>query len=244
MRDLLQADAARADVLQRAMASYFFRFQPGPTNLYVNLAGCIRNGGWDGALVTLNYERLLELALLSAAIEVHAPGVANRRSGGMEVCLPHGCCHLFGQVKVGGNINIGGGIVFDSSEIHAVDDPAQHAQRIQSDRLPPVMSYIVPDKQNRTGVSFIKGQRKRFEALASSASSIVVIGLSIRPRDVHIWAPLARTPARIIYCGGPRGAKEYRSWSKESRAGRQDVVLEGYFRDEFDTICREVGLSS
>ena len=238
---LLQADAPGADVLQRAMASYFFQFRPRPRSLYANLAGRIRNGGWDGALVTLNYERLLELAVRSAGtnLVVNPPQIA---SGEVELCLPHGCCHLFGQMQVVGNISIGGGIAFDSPGIRAVDDPGGYGQRIQSDRLPPVMSYIEPDKRNRTGVSFIKGQRKRFEALTSSASLIAIIGVSVRPRDAHIWDPLAQTPAKMIYCGGRCGAKEYTNWSKECRADRGDIVLQGCFQDEFETICREVGL--
>lgn len=242
MRDLLQHDANRADVLQRAMASYFFHFQPHPTNLYVNLADRIRKARWDGVLATLNYERLLELSVRTVGLNVVVGGP---KPDFVELCLPHGCCHLFTQVRVVGNIKSGVDILYDSPGIRAIEDPVEHARELRENNVPPVMSYIEPDKRNKSGVSFIKSQRTCFGALATSASLIAIIGLSAsaRPRDAHIWEPLARTPARIIYCGGPCGAKEYTSWASESRAGRQDLVLEGYFREEFDAICRQVGLS-
>ena len=44
--------------LQRAMASFFFDFYPGTSNIYRQLARKIAATSWDGAVVTLNYERL------------------------------------------------------------------------------------------------------------------------------------------------------------------------------------------
>lgn len=51
--------------LQRSMAAYFFNFVPRYNNLYVKMASLIKKSDWNlkGALVTLNYERLLPIAL-------------------------------------------------------------------------------------------------------------------------------------------------------------------------------------
>ncbi len=81
-----------------------------------------------------------------------------------------------------------------------------------------------------------------WKELAQAATTIAVVGVWPRPHDAHIWEPLASTPARIIYCGGPCGAQEYKDWAKRYRSGRKDTVLQGYFLAEFDTICKAVGL--
>ena len=81
-------------VLQRAMAAYFFNFLPHQNNLYIKLSQKIKNTNWDGVLVTLNYERLLELSLINQGLR---PIVNRTRvsSEEIEICFPHGCCHLF-----------------------------------------------------------------------------------------------------------------------------------------------------
>ena len=98
MRAFADARPTDVDVLQRAMAAYFFQFHPGCSSLYIRLAQRIRPCNWNGALTSLNYERLLELAVREAGLNVvvrQAPG----SGGGVELCLPHGCCHLFCQIR-------------------------------------------------------------------------------------------------------------------------------------------------
>jgi len=86
------------DRLQRAMATYFFKFQPRDSSLYLRLAERIRACEWNGALASINYERLLELALRSCEI---LPRIKAVRDGNhnIELVLPHGCCHLFGKIR-------------------------------------------------------------------------------------------------------------------------------------------------
>ena len=86
------------DQLHCDMGAYFHRFEPRPSSLYVRLAERIRASNWEGALPTLNYERLLELALRRAGLESRIQGV---RSGASEVelVLPHGCCNLFCMIR-------------------------------------------------------------------------------------------------------------------------------------------------
>jgi len=86
------------DQLHCAMGGFFFRFRPSPTNLYRRLAERIRACNWEGTLASLNYERLLELSLSNAGVAPVLSGTANSR-GGMELCLPHGCCNLFCNIR-------------------------------------------------------------------------------------------------------------------------------------------------
>ena len=86
------------DRLQRAMAGYFFTFQPRPSSLYVRLAERIRASNWNGTLASLNYERLLDLALRRSGLECRMQAVREGNTD-IELVLPHGCCHLFGKIR-------------------------------------------------------------------------------------------------------------------------------------------------
>lgn len=229
--------------LQRAMAAYFFQFTPGPANLYLKLANKIKHSGWTGAVCTLNYERLFELSLLQVGIK---PFVGQPPAGqsGFELCLPHGCCHIFCESAKGMSsaVSFDAHAVKTNGDLKVIGNPGDHRARIEQDAFPPVMSYFEPQKRTTAGHSFIEGQRNRWRDIASKATTLVIIGVRVRPHDDHIWNPIASSPARVVYCGGPSGAPEYKKWAESHRNGRGDFVLKGYFRNEFDRICSEVGL--
>ena len=77
------------------MALYFFNFHPNQiSNLYVKLAKRIAEKNWNGAFATLNYELMLERSLLYAGLKINIidePAASDQ----LELCYPHGCCHLF-----------------------------------------------------------------------------------------------------------------------------------------------------
>jgi hypothetical protein len=226
--------------LQRAMAAYFFQFQPRRTNLYFELAQRAARAKWRGAFGTLNYERLLEMSLLAAGLK---PTVGDNTAQ-IEICLPHGCCHVFceGVRATASGVSFTGFGVQTDGPVKVIGDAGEHRARILQDAFPPVMSYFEPAKRTTSGHSFIEGQRTRWSELAARASTIVIVGVRVRPHDSHLWDDLARTKARIVYCGGPSGASEYSSWASSARKGEKDRILSGYFKSDFGEICREAGL--
>jgi len=228
--------------LQRAMAAFFFRYQPAASNRYVQLVRRMKAAHWSGAVCTLNYERLLEL---SVGLNGMQPVVGQPSDPGrsLELCMPHGCCHLFcDSVRASaGAVSFDAFAISTDGPVKAVVDPAEHRQRILQEAFPPVMSYFEPQKRVTSGRSFLEGQRARWKELALVAESIAVVGVKVRPHDGHIWAPLGEAQARIIYCGGPRAAEDFRTWAMTQKRS-QDVILEGYFGGEFDRISSEIGL--
>lgn len=230
--------------LQRAMAAYFFEYRVLPSNLYIALATRIgRLNNWSGATCTLNYERLLEQALIAAG---QRPFVGNAppESRSIEICLPHGCCHIFCDAVQGsaGRISFHGFGIQTDGAVSVIGDPREHRARILQDAFPPVMSYFEPNKRTTVGHSFIERQRSRWRMLAQQASTLIIVGVRVHPQDVHIWDPISTTEARVVYCGGPHGALEYCDWAANLRQRSDDRVLSGYFRDEFETICAEAGV--
>jgi hypothetical protein len=240
MRSLPPHDMAP---LQRKMASFFYTFSPSRNNLYVNLSKRIRDNKWRGALCTLNYDRLLEQSLLHAGIQ---PFVGDRPAHPhiVELCLPHGCCHIFCD-SVSASA---GGVTFDAlnvkldGPVSVVADAKAHLHRLQTDAFPPVMSYFEPDKRTTAGVSFIAGQRARWDSLARNASKIIIVGVRIREHDKHIWEPITASAATVIYCGGPDDINDFNNSSIAQRGASNAVRLDTFFRGAFETLCSEAGL--
>ncbi len=229
-------------VLQRAMAVYFFNFQPLKSNLYFKLAQRIKSRGWSGAIATLNYERLLESSLIGADLHpvIGSPSNHDR----IELCLPHGSCHLFCDgPKASPSVSFSGiGVVFDSPRIKVISDPTDHQREIESNAIPPVMSYFHPGKVTSAGRNFIEAQRVRFSELISSSDRIVIVGVRQRLHDRHIWEPLKNTNSQILYCSGSGAAAEYKGWSSVHRSGQRDIVLSGHFKENFEDIISFVGI--
>jgi len=228
--------------LQRAMAAYFFDFVPQSANLYFEIAKRI-SPNWAGAFCTLNYERLLELSLIGAGIQPFI-GSAPSDKRSIELCLPHGCCHLFCDSVQGmsGHVMFQGFQVQTNGPVNVVSDAQKHRSRVLQDAFPPVMSFFEPSKRTTSGNSFVEGQRARWQALAVSANTLIVVGVRVRQHDGHIWGPIAASGARVVYCAGVDAGTEYEAWARTARSGRRDRVLRGYFREEFHNICAEAGI--
>lgn len=243
MKDLSLNNSHDMPPLQRAMAAFLFNFIPKNSNLYIKLAEKIKNQTWEGAIATLNYERLLELSLSFSRIRPVVGRKAEANSE-IEVCLPHGCCHLFCQSVRGAAqaVSLSGTAVRTNGPIEVIADPGQFQERINNDAFPPVMSYFEPSKETTSGASFIKNQRERFVELVSGISTVAIVGLRVRAHDEHIWKTLAQTSAKIVYCSGKSSGEEFKSWANENRPNKTDIVLPYYFSEGFEELCSRVGL--
>ncbi len=233
--------------LQKAMAEYFFQFEPQVTNLYIKLATMISNSEWTGRIATLNYDRLLALSLISQGIQPFCyPGNPSTQAS-IELCLPHGCSYMFSPLirtnnSAGTLAFLGLQVRFASGQPETILDPSMFRHRIKSDDIPPVMSYFEPLKRTTTGGDFIRTQRQRFSEIIEGAEKVAVVGIQVRQRDEHIWEPLKQTNAEILYCSGKDSGEEYKKWSSLARPAKKNKVLGGYFREEFDEILSFIGL--
>ncbi len=243
MKKLSRKNPRSMAPLRRSMAEFFFRFAPGPDSLYRKLARRIQQSGWDGVLATFNYERLLELSLIFEGLQpvAGAPQTTNH----IEVCLPHGCCHLFRKSVRDSTsvISSNGRAIRIEGPVRPVFEPNEFRARICNGAFPPVMSYFDRKKRSTSGASFIAAQHSRFEEAVLSCSRIAIIGLKVRPRDRHIWGPLARTSGRLIYCSRETAAKRFKNWAKKWRSGG-DKVFDGDFDGHFDDICNELDIGT
>jgi hypothetical protein len=198
MMELSQENPQSTVPLHRSMAKFFFRFAPGPENLYRIFARRIRQSGWSGVLTSFNYERLLELSLVFERLKpvIGRPKAPDQ----IEVCLPHGCCHLFCESAP----DSGPAIPFDKTAIRnngsvkSVSKPDEFIKHISNNAFVSVIDYFEQVKISPSGANFLTAQRNRFKEAVLNCSRIAIIGLNVRPRDKHIWVPLAQTSARLI----------------------------------------------
>lgn len=243
MREVGEKNPHALPPLQRSIASFFFGFVPGQDNLYRDLARRIKRSAWPGVLISLNYERLLELSLATEGVR---PFIGSPPDSGssVELCLPHGCCHIFCESVRGTarGISFSGSNIATRGPVKVVAEPTEHAKRIREDAFPPVMSYFDPAKLTTSGVNFIEEQRARYDAIVRGARMVAIVGVKVRPHDKHLWEALAATNGDIVYCSGESAGRGFARWASDNREGKVSEVLYGYFDESFDDLCVRLGL--
>lgn len=243
MKELFESYPLKTPVLQRAMAGYFFGFRPLTSCLYVKLANRIKNSNWNGSIATLNYERLLELSLRHVDLKPVCGEPTNMLLKKIEVCFPHGCCHIFcDSVKGVANGNsFSAPHVQTNGEIIVISDPNQFYTRIRDELFPPVMCYYDSKKQITSGANFINDQNQRLKELIHKASKIAIVGIRVRAHDEHIWEPLAKTDAQLIYCSG-KDTAEFDLWKNKNRKAQTDIIINKFFKESFAELCDHLSL--
>ena len=158
--------------------------------------------------------------------------------------MPHGCCNIFcdGATTDFLGAEFPGTGVTTTGLIYSINDETEFNYKIDHDSFPPVMSYFEPDKRVTSGLNFIDEQKQKWNDLCKTAKEIYLIGIKQRANDSHIWGPIAKTQAKIIYCSGKKSNQEFITWTKSIGRSSGDIVLDGYFQDEFEKICGLIGI--
>jgi hypothetical protein len=241
---------------------YFSRFSPQPSNMYWKLACIIaqrlKDHSWSGAIVTLNYDRLLEESLMRNRVFTVVKGVTFYDDNIpqlnddqlFEVCYPHGACQFFlGQnwFKGDGDFIIFGpearaeqkaGVnhILKKQNIPVACDQMQIPMicRYQSSKRPSVKNYFIDVQQGRT------------EELFEAAESITIVGVYCSYKtDHHIWDALSRAKAKIYYLEPSIESQDlFRQWAKIGKKVEGDhfVITNKRFKDGFEYIRDVNGL--
>jgi hypothetical protein len=187
----------------------------------------------------LNYERLLELSLCQAGIQ-HVYEQVSLIGGQIELCLPHGCCHLFCD-GVSGNssaVSFSGIAVQTNGPVTPMPGTEEFFTKIKTEVFPPVMCYFNPEKSVTSGQNFIDAHKERLKQLIYEAEKIAIIGVAVRTQDQHIWEPLRQSSAQLLYCSGKSGSESFNKWHLEKRRNADAINIPEYFEKAFDDICK------
>lgn len=217
--------------LLRDMATYLVDFEPGPKNLYHTLIDMVRSSSRRTTIATTNYEMLIETAAVAAGC-------------GFTYRYPHVTPEAIALLKVHGSCNF----LPDTGFITLRNVTMEHcgsnldtqvriagsAQEIRDfcrteDSLAPAIAVYAPGKAVPYSPTFVGKQQEMWGAAVKDASVVYVIGLKVNNADEHIWAPLARTKARVEYVGLKCDSDRFGEWSAEFRGKRPSHVLEHDF---------------
>ena len=187
----------------------------------------------------------MEISLSVAGVQPCVGSVPASNNKNIELCLPHGCCHFFCESVFGSarGVSFSGMNVSTNGPIKVISNPQEFQQRIQNDAFPPAMSYFEPQKRTTSGNNFILAQRNRFAELVKSAEKIILVGIRVREHDGHVWEPLKKTKAQLIYISGAPARQEFESWGSVARPNNADIAMDGYFADSFNMILDQVELN-
>ena len=92
------------------------------------------------------------------------------------------------------------------------------------------MASYDTEKTELFSTQFLKAEQKAFqEHLAKCTEDDVVIILGCRApqendHDEHIWNPIRRTRANLVYCSGRNQADAFNSWRRSQRPNMNDVA--------------------
>lgn len=207
--------------LQWDMAEYFFsQFSATKSSVYAALIQTLACNIDQYLFATINYELLLFQARAIAGVETDK----------FRVCLPHGnsclCCEGVSATR---GVSFTGG-VSTGGRVRIFRDIADFRAEKAKNVFPPVMSYYEPNKFTVSCSNYIQAERNRFQQAILSAEKVAIVGVRVHPIDRHIWQPLAKTKAPILYLSVPSAANDFSAWSEnEGRSG--DLPVAKYFSD-------------
>lgn len=234
---------------------YFSRFSPQATNLYWKFSNSIskrlKDKSWSSAIVTLNYDRMAEEALMRNSVftvvkgvtffDDNLPQLSDNQL--IEVCYPHGACQFFlGQNWIKGE----GNIVFGPESRALQTAGVNHI--LKKDNIPiacdlkqiPMICRYQSNKRPTVKNYFTDLQQERVKQLFETAESITIVGVFCSFKtDNHIWEGLARSKGRIHYFEPSIQSQDYfREWAKgvDKKEDTDYVIYNKGFKDGFDYI--------
>jgi len=230
MGALLATGSHAVPPMMQEFAILFSRYQSRPGNAYSLLVESLDEAGKIDrtAYASLNYECLLEWALMM----YHQPvAYFGPKRGFTDVWKLHGSCNFLptglsvapartGVTYGGSGVKIGAGI--------EPVEPSTVPSHLRDTGLYPAMAHYAPGKEVQISEHSIQKVQDLYAAAVAAAESVGVIGVRPNVEDGHVWAPLAETPARILYVGG-RDA--YNDWRRSHRGNRPTEHLGDRFSE-------------
>jgi hypothetical protein len=211
--------------LLKEMAIYFSKFDiiDANGNLYYKLIQILQSeiGLKKIILSTLNYDCLIELALLISGFGVKYWDMTDEAVKILKIQ------HIDG----GGRINPGTAqIKVGLNHIH----PNQVETVLSNVPLYPAMSLYAKNKPIFVGREQIEEIQQQFQNAVLSSQSIIVVGVNPNPEDQHIWNYLKDTSANLYLIGDKEACG---NWISTHRNNKSTEWISNRFDTGFDRVC-------
>lgn len=187
----------------RSMALFFCRFVPGEENLYRLFFSGLLGTGTSFGVATLNYENLIECALDSLGVSVHGGNIKSAQA--CTVIKPHGSCGFLPQL---------GGITMKNVSFQGCQtdveglpvictingpDVERWCNSNANASIAPTMSFYADGKPTKINSGYIDQHRQAWEKICTDANVCFLVGLRCNPKDAHVWNPLSKSNAQLVY---------------------------------------------
>lgn len=225
---------------QKSLAIFFSRYSAiGDNNCYNRVIRALKGQLMRNktALATLNYDLLLDRALSRDL------GFVNYDDNGRPPHLikVHGSCNWLVEHQM---LNIRGEFKheikgsdygkFDFPPLCIFDEPIKMRNRIQEDKLPPIMRIFASTKPSPTGTGWLRKQENRLRAGIQEARRIVIVGARPNDYDHHIWGEILKADADVAIVAPDPLSKE---WLKE-RGNNKDLWINTRFEESCNDLVR------
>ncbi|MGS1048444.1 hypothetical protein ACVCIC_06190 [Burkholderia glumae] len=219
---------------QRELAAYFAKFKIGKNNEYIKMLAKLGSSRYVYA--TLNYDLLLESA--ASALGMRAYYGLERNAKTVNLLKPHGSCNfwpdMFGMFK---NCTFAGGGLSDiEAPIKVLNTEETLHACATEDSIAPALAMYAKGKAVRVCPEFVLTQQKLFAKAVNDATVIYISGVRVVAGDTHIWQPISKSKAKVIYFGSNRSIAEFQAWVDSEKRGKA-FFREAYFSECIDKIA-------
>ncbi|MDF5774054.1 hypothetical protein [Pseudomonas syringae] len=209
--------------------SYFLSgFSPSDSSSYVQLLS--EFGRRNIVFSSLNYDVMLEEA--AAKIGLGFSYDYSRVYGSIRIIKPHGSVNVWpalpGFSVKNNTISLNTCRTFIDGPVELLTRDAVRARCLEESDLYPSIAMYAKGKSVSICPRFTEEQQNNFALACRRASKIITLGVRVVPEDNHIWQPIQKSAAELIYFGDHNDKPALDAWSYNY--GKKNVkYVEGYF---------------
>ncbi|HBT3782571.1 SIR2 family protein [Klebsiella pneumoniae] len=216
--------------LQKELALYLSSFTIENDNAYLRLFKKIRLHIPKITISTLNYDLLIEQALLGYNIgftyDIGESVVKLLKLHGSSNFLPE----LPEGVNISGNVMIGCGSFIETNRMNAVMTHSEIKVWCQNPRNSELAPAIAKYERNK-GVPFNSGAIKKVQSIYHStvmnSSLLIVIGARYLSHDEHIWKCIEKSNSKVIVVDPD--PQYILGWLEEHKRNNYEVIVKGFY---------------
>ncbi|MGC2047207.1 MAG: hypothetical protein WA635_01155 [Gallionella sp.] len=215
--------------LQRELALFFSSFQAKNDNAYVRLFSRLRAYTKQLNIVTLNYDLLIEQALISHQLDFNYHGNGN----GINLLKLHGSSNFLPRFPTWLNINNlvakKTSVFFEGLETDFVfthEEVTSWHYDNNNIKLSPIIAMYEKGKRVVINNELINEIQLNYSRIMKMSSSVILVGIRYTADDVHVWKPIQESNADLFIVN--TNPSDTLAWAKKYNF-RNISVLENSF---------------
>lgn len=197
--------------LMQEMAIFFsiFGIPQDGDNRYVNLLHSLA-GQSDIVWSTLNYDCLLESAASRLDRAIAYFNDPMRDDSTVPIWKLHGSCNFrVGNIKATRGVKFSGtGVVFEGG-IEPIQPSEVKNHYGGNTALYPAMALYAAGKPISMSPRVIQDAQGRWADHVNGSDKVLTIGVNPNPADIHVWDPIAMSPALVGFVGSEDSFNEW-----------------------------------